>query len=80
MARFLLSHRHDARECGSAFAAWHGYESPLRRRSTVGTCHSGGHALWWQVEASSRAHALAQLPPFLAERTEALEVREVEIP
>jgi hypothetical protein len=80
MARFLLSHRHEPRECRFAFAAWHGFPSPLRRGTTVGTCHAGGHELWWEVEADDRAGALAQLPPYLAERTQVSELREVEIP
>jgi hypothetical protein len=80
MARFLLSHRHRPRECRFAFAAWHGFPSPLRRTSTVGTCHAGGHELWWEVEADDAAGALAQLPPYLAERTQVAELREVEIP
>jgi hypothetical protein len=80
MARFLLSHRHQPRECRFAFAAWHGFRSPLRRTPTVGTCHAGGHELWWEVEADDEAGALAQLPPYLAERTDATELREVEIP
>jgi hypothetical protein len=78
--RFLLSHRHAAAECRVAFAAWKGVESPLRRRDALGTCGFGGHQLWWTVEASDTAAALALLPPFLATRTEALEVSDVPIP
>jgi hypothetical protein len=75
VSRFLLSHRHEPGECRFAFAAWHGFDSPLRKRSTIGTCHAGGHALWWEDEAGDPQAALAQLPPFLAERTEVHELR-----
>jgi hypothetical protein len=80
MARFLLSHRHEPAECRFAFAAWQGFESPLRHRATMGSCHAGDHALWWEVETADAQSALAQLPPFVAERTEVHELREVEIP
>lgn len=76
----MLSHRHSETECPVAFAAWQGYQSPLRRHPTVGSCVEGGHALWWTVEASSAEDALAQLPPFVAERTEVSAVSEVAIP
>jgi hypothetical protein len=36
--------------------------------------------VWWIVEAADRAAALAQLPPYVAQRTVAEEVREVPIP
>jgi hypothetical protein len=80
MPLFLLSHRHDAAECAAAFAAWRGFDSPLRGRPAASTCREGGHALWWRVEAASRHAALEQLPPFVARRTEAIQVREVQIP
>jgi hypothetical protein len=35
--------------------------------------------LWWTVEATDRVGALTQLPPYVAERTVADEVREVPI-
>jgi hypothetical protein len=80
IATFLLHHRHGAAECRAAFAAWKGFDSPLRRRPTLGSCASGGHELFWQVDATDAAAALAQLPPYLASRTQALEVAEVAIP
>lgn len=80
MTRYLLSHRHDPCECRFAFAAWHGFESPLRGRATLGSCHADDHALWWEVDAPDAQAALAQLPPFLAERTEVHELKEVAIP
>jgi hypothetical protein len=80
MPRFLLHHQHAPRECPAVFAAWKGHESPLRRRVTVASCVFGGHAIWWTVEAGSEEEALALLPVYVAERTTATPVREVEIP
>jgi hypothetical protein len=77
---FMLSHRHDPSECPAAFAAWHGFDSPLRRQPTLASCAGGGHALWWTVEAPSTYAALAQLPDFVAARTDVTEVQEVPIP
>lgn len=80
MPRFMLCHRHDPGECRFAFAAWNGYESPLRRRRALASCREGGHAVWWVVEAEDAPRALAQLPPFVGARTEAVEVSEVGTP
>jgi hypothetical protein len=80
MPVFLLDHRHEPHECRAAFASWRGFDSPLRHRSAPSTCLAGGHALWWRVEAADGAGALALLPPFVADRTNAIEVRDVEIP
>jgi hypothetical protein len=80
MPQYLLHHRHDARECSVAFAAWKGHESPLRHRKTLASCASGGHAIWWTVEAASVQAALGLLPTYLADRTEAVRVGQVEIP
>lgn len=80
MARFVLSHRHRHHECRTAYAAWNGFESPLRQRDTVASCASGGHAMFWTVDARDEHEALAQLPPFLADRTEVIRVTEVAIP
>lgn len=84
--QFVLSHRHAADQCGVAFAAWRGFESPLRHSSALATC--GGapdetvaeHLLIWTVDAESEAQAIALLPPWLAERTEVRLVGEVAIP
>jgi len=84
--QFVLSHRHAPTECGVAFAAWRGFESPLRHTSTLATCPSdagengGEHLLIWTVEAPGREEALALLPPWLADRTEVRLVGEVAIP
>ena len=43
------------------FASFKGHRSPLRHRATLASCRSGGHAIWWEVEADSEAAALALL-------------------
>ena len=80
MAHYLLQHHHEPHECGVVFASFRGHESPLRHRSTVGSCRSGGHAIWWTVDAGSETDALALLPFYVAERTTASGVAEVRIP
>lgn len=80
MAQFLLQHRHEPRECGVVFASFKGHESPLRRRATVASCRSGGHAIWWSVEAASEEEALRLLPAYVAARTTATRVSKVKIP
>jgi len=80
MPTFLLCHRHAAEECRFAFAAWHGFESPLRRVRALSSCPTGGHALWWVVTAESSTAALDQLPAFVSQRAQAIPVSEVPIP
>jgi len=80
MARYLLEHRHQPRECGVVFASFKGHASPLRHRATVASCRSGGHAIWWSVEATSEDDALRLLPAYVAARTTVTRVNEVEIP
>jgi len=80
MPLFLLHHQHAPADCAASFAAWTGFESPLRHESAASTCLTGGHALWWRVQAADAAAALALLPRFLARRTVPIEIREVEIP
>ena len=80
MSRYLLEHRHEPQECGVVFAAFKGHESPLRHRPTLATCCSGGHAIWWTVEADTEGEALRLLPPYVAKRTTVSLVSEVEIP
>ena len=79
-SRFLLHHVHQPGECAIAFAAWKGFRSPLRHLSAPATCLQGGHAIWWVVEAQDTDTALGQLPPYLAARTEATPISEVQIP
>jgi hypothetical protein len=80
VSQFLLEHRHQPHECGVAFASFKGHESPLRHQATVASCRSGGHAIWWTVEAASEAEALRLLPSYVADRTTVARVSEVEIP
>jgi hypothetical protein len=47
---------------------------------TVASCLFGGHTIWWLVTASSPEDALELLPFVVAERSTAVEVREVHIP
>ena len=80
MARYVLQHRHEPRECGVAFASFKGHASPLRHQATLASCRTGGHTIWWTVEANSEADALRLLPRYVAERTTVTRVSEVEIP
>jgi hypothetical protein len=80
MHRYLLHHRHEPGECGVVFASFKGHGSPLRHRCTLASCRSGGHAIWWTVEAATEHDALALLPSFVAERTTVTSVSEVQIP
>ena len=80
MARYLLHHRHQPDECGAAFASFNGHHSPLRHQAALASCRSGGHALWWTVEADSETDALRLLPFYVAERTSITRVSEVQIP
>ncbi|HEV8249279.1 MAG TPA: hypothetical protein VGQ15_04855 [Gaiellaceae bacterium] len=80
MTHYLLHHSHAPHECGVVFASFKGHESPLRHQSTLASCRSGGHAIWWTVEAATEHEALALLPSYVAERTTATRVSEVPIP
>ena len=80
MSRFVRHNRHEPHECGVVFAAFEGHVSPLRGRTALASCRSGGHAIWWTVDADSEDDALAQLPFYVAERTAAASVEEVAIP
>jgi hypothetical protein len=80
MPTFVLNHHHAPQECRSAFAAWHGFDSPLRRSLAAASCIRGEHRIFWTVEADGEDEALTLLPPFVAERTDVSEVAEVQIP
>jgi hypothetical protein len=80
MFRYLLQHRHTPAECGVVFASFRGHQSPLRHRATLASCRTGGHAIWWTVDAASEAGALELLPFFVAARTTVSRVSEVQIP
>jgi hypothetical protein len=77
---FLVHHRHEPHQCGIAFAAFKGHESSLRHRATLASCVSGGHAIWWAVEATSEEDALRLLPYFVARRSTVTRVTEVVMP
>lgn len=76
---YQLCHRHSASECPVVFAAWKGFVSPLRNKPTLSSCTTGSHCLWWTVEAGDEITALGYLPPYVATRTEAMQVRQVVI-
>ena len=80
MPTFMLAHRHLPSECGAAFAAWRGFDSPLRHHAATGSCRQGDHRLWMTVEAADVQAALALLPSFVAARTEVAQVDDVPIP
>ena len=80
MPWFVLQHRHEPAECGVAFAAFRGHDSPLRRESALASCATGGHSIWWSLQAATEEDALGLLPGFLAERATATQVSEVEFP
>jgi hypothetical protein len=80
MFRYLLHHSHKPDECGVVFASFKGHESPLRHRATLASCRSGGHEIWWTVNATSEEEALRLLPFYVAERTVVTRVSEVQIP
>jgi len=80
VATYVLQHSHEASECRAVFAAWRGFESPLRGGSTLASCRQGGYELRWTVEAAEETAALAQLPPYVAARTQAIEVSEIAVP
>jgi hypothetical protein len=80
MALYLIQHLHEPPECATAFAAWKGFDSPLRQRLAWCSCPAGGHQLWFMVEAPDDNAALAQVPRYLAIRSRAVRVAEVSIP
>ena len=80
MTRYLLHHSHEPNECGVVFASFRGHGSPLRHQPTLASCRSGGHAIWWTVEAETEQDALRLLPAYVAKRTAVSQVDEIEIP
>lgn len=80
MPKFVLTHTHRPEECAIAAAAWKGFASPLRRGRPLGSCASGGHRLWWTVDAGDREAALSLLPRYVAQRTVAEQVQEQPLP
>ena len=80
MPCFLIHHRHESSDCGVVFAAFKGFETPLRHRATIASCAFGDHTIWWTVEAASEAEALALLPYYVAQRANVTRIGEVDIP
>lgn len=80
MPTFLLRHRHHATECRFAWAAWRGFDSPLRHTTALASCLQGDHEVFLQVVAPDRSAALRRLPPFLRTRSEVFVVSEVVVP
>jgi hypothetical protein len=80
MPRFLIHHNHEPHVCGVVFASFRGHGSPLRHRAALASCASGGHAIWWAIEAAGEDHTLRQLPFFVAQRSTVTRVTEVVIP
>ena len=85
MPRYMLMHTHRPDECRIAFAAWRGFDSPLRHTVTAASCavtggDAGLHRIWWAVEAPDEPAAFAHLPPWVAERTVAERVADIAIP
>jgi hypothetical protein len=80
MTRYLLYHRHTAAECAVVFASFKGHDSPLRHQTTLASCRSGGHEIWWTTNVGSDDGALRLLPLYVAKRTTVTRVSEVQIP
>ena len=78
--RYLLQHRHSPDECGVVFASFKGHQCRLRHRATLASCRTGGHAIWWTVDAATEDDALRLLPFYVADRTTIARVSEVQIP
>lgn len=78
MATLILAHAHPA-ECKIADAAWRGCDSPLRGLDAVASYANGNQRSYWIVDGDIAHDAVKQLPSYLAERTQASEVRRVAI-
>jgi hypothetical protein len=92
MKTFVLVHGHAPSECRVAYAAWSGFSSPLCGVPAQSTCARfpparspqamngpAQHEIWWTVQAEDVSTALALLPPYVRERSEAREVTEVTV-
>jgi hypothetical protein len=73
MARFILHHHHAPGECRAANAALKKSAMP-RHHPGPGFCRLAGHEMWWSLDATSEEDALRHLPPYVAERTDAIRV------
>jgi hypothetical protein len=80
MASFRIAHRHEPEECAVVYAAWKGFDSPLRGHTTTSTCRWGDHQIWWDLETVDQDEAMSYLPRYVADRAVALRIGEVDIP
>ena len=80
MALYLLQHHHEPAECAASFAAWKGFDSPLRAVPAWCSCPTEGHHLWLLVEACDDEAALGQVPLYVATRAVVTRISEVRIP
>lgn len=80
MAQFIIHHKHEPTECAASIAAWHGFSSPLRGKTTPSACLFGGHQTWWKVDAEDADGALGLLPGFVATRADVFRVEELLVP
>ena len=55
-------HQHQPHECAAAFAAWQGFQSPLRHARVPSTCLTGGHGLGF-VQADDRGQQPSRCCP-----------------
>jgi hypothetical protein len=74
---FLIEHHHDPDQCGAVFAAWNGFDSPLRGSRVWSSCRTGDHRMWFVIDADDEQAALLQVPRFVAARSIATYVNEV---
>ena len=54
--------------------------APCATADALASCATGGHRIWWAVEAADDEGALAHVPFYVAERATATRVDEVRIP
>ena len=81
MPRFLLHHRHEPGEVRRRVRRLQGPQQPAAPPTTRSrSCRRGGHEIWWLVEADSAEKALDLLPAYVADRSTAIPIREVQIP
>jgi hypothetical protein len=80
MVPFRLTHRHAAQECPTVYAAWKGFDSPLRGHQATSSCRWGDHQIWWDLEGTNEDEVMSYLPGYVADRAQAVRIGEVEIP
>ena len=61
--------------CQTSLSSWFSFQMPYAVPSST-----GGHEIWWTVDADSEDDALRLLPYYVAERTTITGVSEVQIP